>query len=131
MDKVFVGQENISLWKHSWKESLLNSANSQQFFQMESYICDIWSSLGPNHFWSILIPIKNRKLELDQILSDLNRSEQTIINSWVGLIEAGLDWRCAFLKQCFHNLQFIKTRCFSPHLCKLAPAGNSWSTFYS
>ena len=37
----------------------------------------------------------------------------------------------SFLKQCLHDLHFMKTSYFSPNLYKLAPADNSWSTLFS
>ena len=37
----------------------------------------------------------------------------------------------SFLKQCLHDLHFLKTRYFSPNLFKLAPADISWSPLFS
>ena len=37
----------------------------------------------------------------------------------------------SFLKQCLHNLRFMKTRQFSPNLSRLALADISWSTLFS
>ena len=36
----------------------------------------------------------------------------------------------SFLKQCLHNLHFIKTRYLSPNLSKLAPADISWHVWW-
>ena len=37
----------------------------------------------------------------------------------------------SFIKQCLHDLHFMKTWYFSPNLSKLAPADISWSTLFS